>query len=353
MACEKRPYLCAVLILGTLALFFHLVGFVTPGWLIMRLSFMEESRQTTIFQAQLIDHGGLIGPEAEETPADKLKNLRKKRSEEEIEVVEEAVLKENEVLDEWIMQTTIEIKQFEVSTHYGLWYSTLCIHEKTKGDHKSRDDSSSSEDDDHKGHKKGHCHCRKISTKCALYNSFIYEDPIDFINPGPASPRVLSTRNFGYASLTEHRVENCFVLAFLVLGLISALGFRKVNGCRCAAVLCVLFMLAAALIALVPVSRLSHYSVNKHNQKGIPVKVHAPYSAIASGLGSVFALITALVASCATMKMARKEQPGKWYQFNNELELPNEKEKKPALVFVSDPLPEKPGLTEESEEAVA
>jgi hypothetical protein len=52
--------------------------------------------------------------------------------------------------------------------------------------------------------------------------------------------------DFGYASLTEHRVENCVVLAFLILGLVSAIGgFRKVNGCRCAGVACILFMLAA------------------------------------------------------------------------------------------------------------
>lgn len=49
------------------------------------------------------------------------------------------------------------------------------------------------------------------------------------------------------------------------------------------------------------------------------------------------------------MKMARKDQPGRWYPFNNELELPNENEKKPALVFVSDPLPEKPGLNTDTE----
>lgn len=49
----------------------------------------------------------------------------------------------------------IEIKTFEVSTHYGLWYSTLCIHEKTHGD--KDEESSSSDDDDHhhKKHKKG------------------------------------------------------------------------------------------------------------------------------------------------------------------------------------------------------
>lgn len=100
------------------------------------------------------------------------------------------------------------------------------------------------------------------------------------------------------------------------------------------------------MIALVPVSRLSHYSIYKDSQKSIPVKVRAPYAAIASGLGAIFALITALVASCATMKMTRRDQPGRWYQFNNELELPNENEKKPALVFVSDSIPEKPALQE-------
>lgn len=108
MACEKRPYLCGILILGTLALFFHLVGFVTPGWLIMRLSLLEESRETTIFQAKLIEHGhGSVVPEEDETAADLMKKLRRRRSEQEIEVVEEAVVKENEMLDEWIIQTTV------------------------------------------------------------------------------------------------------------------------------------------------------------------------------------------------------------------------------------------------------
>ncbi|XP_045193113.1 uncharacterized protein LOC123549252 [Mercenaria mercenaria] len=357
MACEKRPFLCGILTLGTLALFFHVVGFAAPGWLIMKLSLLEETRETSVFRAQIIDHGGL-GPVTTQSPLDIMKDVRKKRSEEEVEVIEEELIEENNVLDQWITETTIKIKTFEVSTHYGLWYSTMCIHEKTHDDkHK---DSSSSDDDDDKKHKKGHCHCRKISTKCALYNSFIYEDPIDYINPGPPSSRVLSTKNFGYASLTEQRVENCLVLAFMVLGLISAIGgFRKIEGCRCAAVMCVLFMLAAALIAIIPVARLSHYSVFKHGQR-IPVKVHAPYSAISTGVGAIFALITALVASIALMKKSRQQKPGKWYQFNNELELPTEStEKKPALVFITDPLPEKPGLDdalkeEESEkEAIA
>ena len=110
-----------------------------------------------------------------------------------------------------------------------------------------------------------------------------------------------------------------------------------------------IFVYFTALIAIVPVSRLSHYSVFKHDQK-IPVKVRAPYSAISCGVGAIFALITALVACFALMKRSRAEQPGKWYQFNNELELPNETEKKPALVFLTDPLPEKPGLNDELDE---
>lgn len=71
----------------------------------MRLSFLEE---TTIFQAKLIEHGhGSVVPTEEETAADLMKKFRKKRSEQEIEVVEEAVVKENEMLDEWMMQTTV------------------------------------------------------------------------------------------------------------------------------------------------------------------------------------------------------------------------------------------------------
>jgi hypothetical protein len=107
MACEKRPFLCGILTLGMLALFFHLVGFAAPGWLIMRLSFMEESRQTAMFQTQIIDHGGVKAPEEPENPLDKMKKLRKRRSEEEVEIVEEELIEENNILDQWIIETTV------------------------------------------------------------------------------------------------------------------------------------------------------------------------------------------------------------------------------------------------------
>lgn len=53
-------------------------------------------------------------------------------------------------------------------------------------------------------------------------------------------------------------------------------------------------------------------------------------------------------------RSANREGPGRWYQFNNELELPQEKsekpkDEKPQMVFISEPLPEKPGMEPEQE----
>lgn len=76
MGCEKRPYLCGILILGSLALFFNVVGFVTPGWLILRRSMMEDESIFTM-KGQLIDHGGVHPPPEvqDENPV-----MRKRRS---------------------------------------------------------------------------------------------------------------------------------------------------------------------------------------------------------------------------------------------------------------------------------
>lgn len=59
-----------------------------------------------------------------------------------------------------------------------------------------------------------------------------------------------------------------------------------------------------------------------------------------------------MVAGCALAERSRLQKPGHWYQFNNELECENEKEKKPALVFIAEALPEKPGLNDEEEAGV-
>ncbi|XP_045193111.2 uncharacterized protein LOC123549251 [Mercenaria mercenaria] len=411
MACEKRSHLCAILVLCSLALFFHIVGFVTPGWLIMRRSVEDVSFFS--MKGQLIDNGGVtVPPGAEDDEPDIL--FRKRRSDhdgdsssseehenddrphhdgphdgphdggpphggpphrphhdgphhggpdhhgdrthrppkkmprptteqalqEKLEG-EEDMMKEKMMFGAWMMEVTAE-DSFNVKTSYGLWYSTVCVYKGRMGDHDSKEkhmdmDRSSSEEDDHE--RKGRCRCKKISTKCALHYASMYED-FSFFTPKGG---YLSYKNFGNASLTEHRVENCLVLVFMFLGLVAAIaGFKKVNGCRCAGGACVIFMLLAAFIALVPVARLSHYSVNRHHQ-GSAVRVHAPYSVIATGLGSIFALITALVAGCALMK-TRKERAGKWYQFNNELELPKENKEKPGLYFTAEALPAKPGL---------
>lgn len=394
MGCEKRPYLCGILILGILALFFHIVGFVTPGWLVLRRSVLEKESLFSI-KGQLIDNGGVTPPPEVE---DEQPILRKRSANDdsdsslhdddwhhrggehphhpphhhshhgghgpypgphpephrptpspkptgESEEVAGDIREEHQTMEAWMMETTSEIDTFDVRTSFGLWYSTLCVHMKREfADSKDESDDSSSEEDNER---KGHCRCKKVSTKCALYYASIssmYENsfPYQTKTGGP-----LSYRNFGYASLVEHRVENCFVLALLVLGLISAIaGFRKDKECRYARFACVIFMMLAAFIALVPVARLGHYSIVKTNQSN-SVHVHAPYSVIATGLGALFALVTALVAGCGVMAKSRRGQlSGKsgWYQFNNEMETPNEKKEKSGFYVTADALPVKSGL---------
>lgn len=345
MVFECKGVRCCVLIACLVALALNLGGFASPGWLILKRTVFEE--KASIFEGQVIDNGGVKVPEEAEDKPLALPE-RQKRSDEELEVDEEEVIEENGFLIDWFRKVTVEITEYEVRMHYGLWYATMCVHEK---DGKHGDSSSSSDEDEHhkdkgdhhKKGKKGHCHCKKISIKCALYNSFIFEDPIDYINPGGPSKRVLSHRNFGYASLVEQRIENCLSLAFIVIGVISALGgVRKSNGCRCAAYACIVFMLLSALVVLVPVTRFAHYSMFKHNQV-MPIHVTVPYSAVCSGVSSILCVIIALAIGCGLAKKSRVERAGHWYKFNNELELPKEtEEKKPQLVFYTEPLPEKP-----------
>ena len=66
MVCEKRPYLCAILVLCSFALFFHLVGYVAPGWLVMRRSVDDASLFP--MKGQRIDDGGVRAPEPEDEP---------------------------------------------------------------------------------------------------------------------------------------------------------------------------------------------------------------------------------------------------------------------------------------------
>ena len=61
-------------------------------------------------------------------------------------------------------------------------------------------------------------------------------------------------------------------------------------------------------------------------------------------IGTVFAFLSALVAGYASFK-TRRNQPGRWYRFNKELETPSEEKKeKTGLYYSTDPLPAKPGL---------
>lgn len=72
--------------------------------------------------------------------------------------------------------------------------------------------------------------------------------------------------------------------------------------------------------------------------------VHPPYSVIATGVGALFAIITAIVAGCALRMKTRKQSPGAWLQFNNELDLSSEGKEKSSLGYCADPLPGKAGL---------
>lgn len=109
MACEKRPYFCGILVLATLALFFHLAGFVTPGWLIMRSSFEQKSSETSVFHLRLQPMEKMSPPIEEERPAGILHDARKRRSSqpEEVAIIDEEVTEENNVLDAWVTQTTV------------------------------------------------------------------------------------------------------------------------------------------------------------------------------------------------------------------------------------------------------
>lgn len=57
---------------------------------------------------------------------------------------------------------------------------------------------------------------------------------------------------------------------------------------------------------------------------------------IAAGVGALFALIAALVTGYGLMEKSRRASSQGWYQFNNELELPNEKKDKPAVYVTAD-----------------
>lgn len=107
MASEKRPYFCGILVLATLALFFHLAGLVTPGWLIMRSSFQQETSETSVFHLRLQPMEEINPPE--EKPAGILQDKRKRRSSqpEEVEIIDEEVVQENNVLEAWVTQTTV------------------------------------------------------------------------------------------------------------------------------------------------------------------------------------------------------------------------------------------------------
>lgn len=107
----------------------------------------------------------------------------------------------------------------------------------------------------------------------------------------------------------------------------------------------------SAILTIVPVIRFSSFSLRKHEQE-TPVYVHPPVSAICAGVGAILAMFVAFLSIAGYTRNSRKERPGRWYQFNNELELPSEKSEKPQLVFINEPLPEKPGMEPEEKEPI-
>lgn len=349
VCCKDRPFLCPVLFFGILAVALHGVAYVAPGWIMLgrevtKLNFRELFRVDEVDVREFKEP-----PQAPENPV----AMAKRAANDMLTTAAPAPAIEEVVeFKTWAM-AIVDISDVNVRVNYGLWYSTVCLHEKYVGSQtvvvetdtimmekkevekrsSSKDDSSSDEDDKmDKKHKK--CHCKKISTYCALQLTWLFRDRQD-------PEWYLSTRHFGYASLNEHRIENSVALFFLAVGLISAVGaFRKNKGCRCAAIVCVIAMLVAALLIIVPVVRFGRFSRHKNDQD-VPVYVHWPASVLCAGVSALLAVLVALIAAAGAM-CKRKERAGRWYQFNNEQELPDEKSAKPQLVFISaDPLPEK------------
>merc|ERR1712226_238763 len=139
------------------------------------------------------DHGGRRQMEAERDGDMMMMEPRKKH--------------EEFMLVEFLRTVTVNVEDFDVSIHYGLWFSKMCVHmKKPKGAMmeeeddvmaeaemvddddvmmEKRDASSSSSDDSHGRHgrhgKHKHCHCKKVSTRCALKMSFLFESP--FVKP--------------------------------------------------------------------------------------------------------------------------------------------------------------------------
>lgn len=108
MVFECKGVRICVLIACLLALALNLGGFASPGWLIMKRTVYEE--KASIFEGQLIDHGGLPGPKEAVDDEPLALPDRKKRSEEEIEIDEEEIVAENDVLIDWFRKVTVSIE---------------------------------------------------------------------------------------------------------------------------------------------------------------------------------------------------------------------------------------------------
>lgn len=261
-------------------------------------------------------------------------------------------------LVQWMENIQVDIKDARYRMNYGLWFSKLCVGEAREeminmnvvgeeesmvGDKRVRRDDGSSHSGDHHG-KHGKETCMKISTHCALSQAVLFAD-FSRMDDTVYVRNMLSYRNMGGASLKEQRIELSVGLGLLIAGLIFGLvAFRKSIGSRCVASLAVLAMLLGAFFILLPVIRVAHW--NHHNHKeNATIRMHVPYSVIASGFGGILALITGLIAALGLCAKKRDQpQAGKWYQFKNENDEPIGEEKKSPLVFYNDMLPTKSGL---------
>ncbi|XP_052818645.1 uncharacterized protein LOC128244660 [Mya arenaria] len=385
MGCSNRPYFWPVMSLVVVALSFQLFAYVYPGWIMMRRDVTQYCRKGTINEEVDMMKEEIFGaPAPPPGTGDKQDpEMNEPRVPEELteEKKPEEEWVEEQEFKQWFNGVIVDIKKIDFALHFGLFHARVCVREKEsetviigemgkeeidtleeKADEPTmmarRSASSDSHDSDSKEHHDGKhgddkhhkkCHCKKLSINCALKNAWVFEDPANYYNLGGRKNEVLSKHNYGYASLSEHRAEVSIAVIFNFLGLISAIGaFRKNPGCKYSAVVCVVFLLIAAFFTIAPVSRFAHYSVNKHHMR-LPVNVSPPVCAIASGLGAILAVIAAFVAFIGAMSSIRKQRSGRWYQFNNELELPAEleKEKSPKLVFINDPLPPKPGFEDQ------
>jgi len=352
---SHKVFLCWFVIFGVVGLGLHLAGFVCPSWIVMRTHkeriqiIIEEMTMTQGMEDAGLLLPGTAGrgmmpppppPEGHMSGPDGPMMMEPEH--------------EHMQMVEIVRVMVAETDDFEMSMHYGLWFSKMCFHEKISKEEVIEEDeatlivnkrdasSSSSEEEGRHGHHGKHgkkCHCHKLSTRCALKMAMFFESPMTNRQDR------LSEHNMGHASLREHQIETSIGLVLFALGVIGGIAsFRKPGGCRCVKGLVTVFLLVAITLIVVPVVRLAHYTHFRYSiHDGVDIRV--PISAVLSSSACSLGLLAAIVAFVGMLAQGRKEKSGRWYQFNNELET-EKSGKGPALEFYNDAYPVKAGLVE-------